>query len=175
MLLPVSRKAQVVLPKDPNDCWLFQGTSTVHGIGKKCVGGKHTTCQRWLWEQLFGPVPDGLKVGTTCGNGMCINPYHLIARTHAEATRAGAAAVLTPGDLAEIRRVLVDDRTTAMADALAGRFGCHRRTVQDVWRKATWASAGRRSAARRTKDARRLSQGPKVAHAVPELPVALCG
>lgn len=150
----VSRKARVVLPKDPNECWIFQGTTTSQGYGKVCVDGAHKTCQRWMFEELFGPVPPGMKVGTRCGNRLCVNPYHLVVRSHAQAIRAGATAVLTPGDLAEIRAVQVVDRTAALADILAGRIGCTRRTIQDVWRNATWGKNGRRSAARRNAPSR---------------------
>lgn len=156
----IPRKAKVNLPKDPMACWLFEGSVTSGGIGKVCVAGKHQSCQRWMFEQLFGPVPEKMKIGTTCGNGLCFNPYHLVARTHAEAIRAGNTAVLTPGDLAEIRRVVVSDRNTAMADALALKFGCSRRAVQDVWRNATWAKNGRRSAARRTPTKHRTPAPP---------------
>jgi hypothetical protein len=124
------------LPKDPTECWIFQGTVNVRGYGQVRYGRKSQSCQRWMFEQLFGPVPDGLKVGTTCGNGLCINPYHLVTRCQSEAVRAGLSGVLTPGDIAEIRRVDKANRTAAMADILAGRIGCNRRTIQRVWHKA---------------------------------------
>lgn len=161
------RKAKLAaLPKDPTACWIFQGAVTPQGYGKVCVGKKHQSCQRWMFEQLFGPVPEGLKVSATCANGLCINPYHLVLRRHAETIRQGNSAVLTPGDLADIRRVDVANRTTAMADMLADRIGCARRTVQDVWRNATWGKTGRYTAARRAAPARapsidQLAQGVK--------------
>ncbi|HEY9144514.1 MAG TPA: HNH endonuclease, partial [Arenimonas sp.] len=136
--------AKVELPQDPAACWLFLGTITADGIGKVMVNRKQQTVQRWMFEQLFGPLPEGFKVGTTCGNGRCFNPHHLVARTHAEATRGGAAAILTSGDLADIRRVPTENRNTAMADALASRIGCTRRAVQDVWRGVTWARTPKR-------------------------------
>lgn len=136
--LAIPRKPKVVLPKDPNECWIFQGAITRYGNGQVKSKGKNRTCQRWMFEMLFGALPEEIEVGTTCGNGLCINPYHLVARCHAESIRAGAASVLTPGDLADIRRVPPKDRTAAMADALASRIGCHRRTIQRVWGRRAW-------------------------------------
>ena len=136
--LPIPRTPKVVLPKDPAECWIFQGAITRYGNGQVKAAGKNRTCQRWMFEMLFGSLPDSIKVGTTCGNLLCINPYHLEARTHAESIRSGASAVLTSGDLADIRRVPTEHRNVAMADTLAKRIGCHRRTVQRVWGKRAW-------------------------------------
>lgn len=159
--LPIPRKPKVVLPKDPAECWEFQGTVTSYGYGQVKVGGKARSCQRWMFEQLFGPAPEGMKVSTTCGNGVCINPYHLVLRTPADTIRASSVSVLTPGDLAEIRRVTRENRTAAMADILAGRIGCHRRTVQNVWTSTTWSSK------RRTKAKRACDPGPRASTTTP--------
>lgn len=145
-----ARKAKVVLPKDPAACWIFQGTATRYGNGQVKVAGKTYTCQRWMFEQLFGPVPDGMRITSTCGNGLCINPYHLVAQVHADIIRGSNQAVLTSGDVAEIRAVAQENRTAAMADVLADRMGCHRRTVQRVWGKETWSVTESHRTARRS-------------------------
>ena len=69
-----------------NGCW----ECTSHGkVGRgyaqiKPYGEKRTLVTRYLYEQLFGEIPDGMVVMHKCDNPKCINPEHLKLGTYAD-------------------------------------------------------------------------------------------
>lgn len=132
-------KPLVALGVDPGACWRWLGKVDSLGTPIKQFDGRPIPARRWLWSQLFGPIPDGLVVTTmtTCGDKGCVNPHHLRATTQAEANRAGVGAVLMPADVAEIRKAY-KDRGPNTARVLADRLGCSVVTVRDVWHRRTW-------------------------------------
>jgi hypothetical protein len=137
MIAGTNIKPLVALGRDGNDCWQWLGGVNSLGYPSKTIGGKTTTGQRWMWQQLHGPLPDTLKIRLTCGNRLCINPHHFEVTTMTDAQRAGANAVLTPADVQEIRRHR-KSRGPGIAEALARRCGCSVMTVRDIWRGDTW-------------------------------------
>lgn len=58
------------------DCWTWKRTLQ-QGYGYARVGGRLTSVHRYVYEQLVGPVPDGLVIDHLCRNKACANPDHL--------------------------------------------------------------------------------------------------
>ena len=139
-------KPLVQLGREPGDCWLYLGAKPPDGYGKKTVADRTVTASRWIWETLFGPLPDGLVVSTACGTRGCLNPHHLRACTQADANRAGVGATLLPGDVIDIKRAK-KTRTLGMAGVLAQRYGCSTREIFDIWGGRAWGKPGARSKA----------------------------
>lgn len=138
-------KPQVRLGKRPDDCWEWLGPKTPDGHGKKTFCGKEVMAHRWLWEQLFGPIPHGLVVYVTCGVPGCVNPHHLACGYMADARRQSITAKLLPADIAEIRAAK-DTATYHTAAHLAERHGVTPNTIRDIWRGNTWARKRRHKA-----------------------------
>jgi len=69
--------------KRDDGCWVWTGRK-VRGYGHIGEGAKRKRVHRWYWEQLNGPVPEGLELDHLCGNKLCVNPDHLEPVTHAE-------------------------------------------------------------------------------------------
>lgn len=140
-------KPQVKLPKDPNDCWEWLGSIDANtGYGKKQWHGMTYAAHRWLWMQLFGPIPPGLPLQNTCGNNGCVSPHHWGISTQAAISREGAHTVLTAGDVVEIKAIPKAERATPMqraslATGFSNRFGCSKQLIYDVWSGRAWGRA----------------------------------
>lgn len=46
--------------------------------------GKDMLLHRWVYEEMFGPIPDGMVLLHKCDNSLCINPEHLQVGTQKE-------------------------------------------------------------------------------------------
>lgn len=60
-------------------CWEWQAFR-LNGYGRFGVGGAAgciVYAHRWAWENLVGPIPDGLQIDHLCRNRRCVNPDHL--------------------------------------------------------------------------------------------------
>jgi hypothetical protein len=54
------------------------------------VNGRAVRAHRYAYEQLVGPIPEGLVLDHLCRNRLCINPLHLEPVTIGENIRRGA-------------------------------------------------------------------------------------
>lgn len=70
-----------------SDCVPWTGRLNTDGYGTL---GSHLAHRR-LWEDVHGPVPDGLELDHRCGRRDCVNLDHLEAVTHAENVARGNA------------------------------------------------------------------------------------
>lgn len=67
-------------------CWIWQGTVTRAGHGgmtnpdrRGCI-----LAHRYIYEQVHGPLDEGMAVHHLCPNKLCVNPEHLVAVTATE-------------------------------------------------------------------------------------------
>lgn len=60
-------------------CWEWTGAKNKYGYGAIQRGRRTGVVRvhRALWEELVGPVPDGLELDHLCRNRACCNPDHL--------------------------------------------------------------------------------------------------
>lgn len=64
--------------RQAGDCWEWTASKGGSGYGhffptrKKLV-----VAHKWAYEQMVGPVPEGLQLDHLCRNTSCVNPYHL--------------------------------------------------------------------------------------------------
>lgn len=69
------------------DCWVWEYTRDRKGYGKVARSGRTHFVHRYVYEQVKGPIPDGLELDHLCRNRICCNPDHLEPVTHAENLR----------------------------------------------------------------------------------------
>lgn len=69
-------------------CWVWQ-RAMVEGYGyyKPPGASQNVRAHRYVYEQLVGPIPDGMTLDHLCRNRACINPAHLEVVTSVENTR----------------------------------------------------------------------------------------
>jgi hypothetical protein len=65
-------------------CWEWQGSKTREGYGRIYAHGRYTMVHRAMWEELYGCIPEGMKVCHKCDNPSCCNPDHLFLGTQAD-------------------------------------------------------------------------------------------
>jgi hypothetical protein len=68
------------------DCIEWKG-ARINGYGVKKVGGKQRRVHRLTWEEVHGPIPDGMFVLHHCDNPACYNVTHLFLGDHRENMR----------------------------------------------------------------------------------------
>lgn len=63
----------------PSGCWLWTAGRNGNGYGyyRPGEGKSHVRVHRFAYEQLVGPIPEGLHLHHRCGNRTCVNPAHL--------------------------------------------------------------------------------------------------
>lgn len=68
----------------PNGCWMWTASQNGVGYGQFWTGERIIVSHRWSYEQLVGPIPNGLVIDHLCRNRACVNPEHLEPVTHRE-------------------------------------------------------------------------------------------
>ena len=67
-------------------CWLWTGYIKPNGYASFYPGGgRHVAkvyAHRFSFEQVNGPIPDGMEIDHTCNIRSCVNPAHLEMVTH---------------------------------------------------------------------------------------------
>lgn len=75
-------------------CWLWAASANEQGYGHFTPQkNKRSLCaHRWSYQQLVGPIPEGLHLDHLCRVPACVNPSHLEPVTPFENTRRGIEA-----------------------------------------------------------------------------------
>lgn len=77
----------------PLGCWEWTGAK-VRGYGRFWTRERQVMAHRHAYEELVGPIPEGLVLDHLCRNTGCVNPDHVEPVTHAENVRRGAAGAV---------------------------------------------------------------------------------
>jgi hypothetical protein len=128
----------VQLGERPEDCWLWLGrVSPKTGYGKKQFHGKTLLAHRWVYEQLFGPIPDGMVINHKCRTRACVNPQHLEITDQAGNCRDGAGTKLT-AEQAKAIKAQFSTRKWGLGAKLARQYGVSGALIHDIWRGRAW-------------------------------------
>lgn len=91
-------------------CWPWLGATNDAGYGQIRVSEGVFYVHRVLWEDRFGPIPDGKLILHSCDNPPCGNPDHTFPGTHHDNTqdmvakgRAQTGGKLTEQETEEIK------------------------------------------------------------------------
>ena len=75
------------------ECWEWKGRRRYDPYVSFGVEGKPVAGHRFAYEEVNGPIPEGLEIDHLCSNGGCVRPAHLEAVTHSENVRRGHARI----------------------------------------------------------------------------------
>jgi len=80
--IPMIDRFWMKVEKGPG-CWSWTGAIS-DGYGSFAEGskGRCHKAHRFAYEQLVGPIPDGMQLDHKCHNRSCVNPAHLRPVTH---------------------------------------------------------------------------------------------
>lgn len=142
-----ARKRFLEKTSTTDGCWLWLGGKS-HDYGTFYFGGRMVNAHRASFA-IFknrGALPDA-EVMHVCDNGLCVNPSHLVAGTHAEnmadmsnkrRSASGTANRMTslrPEDVATIRRRY---EAGEKQKAIAAAYNISRGSVSDIVCRKTW-------------------------------------
>lgn len=74
-------------------CWIWTGT-TLRDYGQFWLNNTTKRAHRVSYEEIIGPIPDGLELDHLCRNPLCVNPLHLEAVTTSENNLRGNSPAL---------------------------------------------------------------------------------
>lgn len=76
--------AKVLIPSDPDECWVWKGAVSASGRAHMQADrrGSYSNASRIAYRVLVGPIPEGQWVLHTCDNALCCNPKHLYLGDH---------------------------------------------------------------------------------------------
>lgn len=95
---PIAERFWGKVDKSENaPCWTWKGAFQCHGYGtfsRKNKSGlwRQVLAHRFAYEDVKGPIPEGLSLDHLCRNPACVNPDHLDPVTHMENCRRGVCA-----------------------------------------------------------------------------------
>lgn len=89
-----------------NGCWVWTGAMCGaprgEGYGNINIGGRLVIAHRYAFEEIEGPIPNGLVLDHLCRNQRCVNPAHLEAVTQWENVHRGRLLKITDERLEEL-------------------------------------------------------------------------
>lgn len=129
---------------EATECWPWRGTTsngygrfTVWHEGHRIIASAHRLA--WMFAQST-EFPPGLEACHTCDNGICCNPHHIYAGTHADNMRDAVHSGVKPDVILdwEKAQAIRLRRGTTSARTVGAEYGVDAATIQDIWAGRTW-------------------------------------
>ena len=73
----IERLMDNISPEPNSGCWLWMAQLSDKGYGAIKVNGRPRRAHRICYEEIVGPIPDGLHLDHLCRVRCCVNPRHL--------------------------------------------------------------------------------------------------
>lgn len=122
------------------DCIVWTGAQNSRGYGCFAVGGVSQLAHRLAWEDVHGPIPDGLVIDHLCRVHACVNVEHMDLVSRGENTRRAPRVLRVGGECAAGHPIVSD---LDLYPRKGGRSECRacRRAYGAKWRERALAAA----------------------------------
>jgi len=121
----------------PIACWRPTHKPSNSGYVTIKRNGVCIQLHRFVYEQYFGLIPEGMDLHHKCETRWCCNPYHLTPVTNAENTRLGQSAKLSVTQALDIR---VRAQAGNNCVAIAKEYGISSTHVYYIRDNRKWAT-----------------------------------
>jgi len=130
-----------------DECWNWLDRLS-NGYGQMRFNNKAYGAHRFVYEEVYGMIPEGLFICHKCNNPSCCNPNHLYAGTQKDNQKQmvneGRSAKgemqslskLTTRDILKIRSLYSTNEKNQIE--LGKIFGVDNATISDITRRKTW-------------------------------------
>ncbi len=71
------------------ECWVWTASRVGNGYGEFWDGKRKVAAHRWAYENLVGPIPEGMQLDHLCRTRLCVRADHLEPVTQQENIRRG--------------------------------------------------------------------------------------
>jgi len=133
--MPYKSPPYVIDPE--TDCWNWIRYINEDGYGVKSFGfdseGKRIQNRQahcWMYEQKYGPIPEGTELDHLCRNRRCVNPDHLEPVPHIENCHRGSCTTLRPDDWRTIK--ILYRHTNMSQDLIGAIFGVQQALISKI-------------------------------------------
>lgn len=82
--LPAPTRVRKRMVKLTNGCWRTDLRLSPSGFPRVTVHGRDVLARIVMWQEAYGPLPDGSELRAICGDRLCVNPEHMQPMTHSE-------------------------------------------------------------------------------------------
>lgn len=128
----------------PDDCWLWTAAGlTSRGYGIFRANHKGIGAHRWLYEQTYGPLPEGAVLHHRCETRACVNPAHLEPTTSRDNVLRGNGTSAANARKTHCKRGHPLSGDNLYIDATGRR---HCRECRRAWGRAAAVREGRKPA-----------------------------
>ena len=137
-----------VVKAEGDQCWDWLGALQRDGYAHFTARGRKTiSAHRYAYEQLVGPIPEGMDLLHSCDNRKCVNPSHTRPGTHLDnmiemgLRRRRAVGEMCPRrKLSEAQaREILALKGNGPARKFAPQYGVGQGAIQAIWRGDAWA------------------------------------
>lgn len=132
--------------KKTDTCWLWTGVVTDKGYGKfLSYRPKRAAVRvhRWAYENLIGPIPEGMLVCHDCDTPACCNPEHLFLGTAKQNShdcakkgrhKGRAKSSLTEDQVKKIRKLPKYNQA-----AIGKKYGVTQSCISSIQTRRSWS------------------------------------
>lgn len=143
------------LKLDDNSCWEWTGKKDKNGYGVNLYDYKGGKAHRYACELINGPCPDNQEACHSCDNPSCVNPNHIMWKTHKDnmddiilrnrkSIQYGentSSAKLTMDDVKNIK-LLLKKWVPGDDVKISKKYNVNRETIRSIRLGRTWKDNG---------------------------------